>query len=208
MASEDPPNGAGQTGVLGSTSYDDDPDEMLESTLDDGEGFEDEDDGGDPVAAIVPDGFAPAGYDLDEDDDEDDEGDEIGDGWAAAGVPVAVSGAVEQRQEDVDRAIAALAATHVKQERSRVRRKVQAATASAGAGGAIPLVLQLAGALNVSPEIAATLSTVVGLLAALIGGYFTPERQPALPDDVAYALIRRPRAHARQRAAHRRKNHG
>ncbi len=64
---------------------------------------------------------------------------------------------------------------------SAVRRKVTAATGGAGAIGFVPILLQLAGALDVSPEVASTLAAVAAALGALVAGWATPERQAALP---------------------------
>ena len=64
---------------------------------------------------------------------------------------------------------------------ARVRRKVVASTSGAAAAGFVPILLQLVNALHVSPEIAATMASVVAALGALVAGYMTPERAPALP---------------------------
>ena len=66
-------------------------------------------------------------------------------------------------------------------EAARVRRKVVASTTGAGAAGFIPLLLQLVDALRLSPQVAATVTTAVAALGALVAGYFTPDRAPVLP---------------------------
>jgi hypothetical protein len=66
-------------------------------------------------------------------------------------------------------------------EAARVRRKVVASTTGAGAAGFIPLLLQLVDALHLSPEVAATVTSAVAALGALVAGYLTPDRPPVLP---------------------------
>jgi hypothetical protein len=66
-------------------------------------------------------------------------------------------------------------------EAARVRRKVVASTTGAGAAGFIPLLLQLVDALHLSPEAAATVTSAVAALGALVAGYLTPDRPPVLP---------------------------
>ena len=66
-------------------------------------------------------------------------------------------------------------------EAARVRRKVVASTTGAGAAGFIPLLLQLVDALSLSPQVAATVTSAVAALGALVAGYLTPERAPVLP---------------------------
>jgi hypothetical protein len=61
-----------------------------------------------------------------------------------------------------------------------VRRKVTAATGGAGIVGLVPIVLQLAGALDVSPEVASTVAAVAAALGALAAGWATPERAAPL----------------------------
>jgi len=66
-------------------------------------------------------------------------------------------------------------------EAARVKRKVVASTTGAGAAGFIPLLLQLVDALKLSPQVAATVTTAVAALGALVAGYLTPDRPPVLP---------------------------
>ncbi|HEX6695635.1 MAG TPA: hypothetical protein VF080_02540 [Solirubrobacteraceae bacterium] len=68
-----------------------------------------------------------------------------------------------------------------KHEAARVKRKVVASTTGAGAAGFIPLLLQLVDALKLSPQVAATVTTAVAALGALVAGYLTPDRPPVLP---------------------------
>ena len=62
-----------------------------------------------------------------------------------------------------------------------MKRKVVASTTGAGAAGFIPLLLELVDALSLSPQVAATVTTVVAALGALVAGYLTPDRPPVLP---------------------------
>jgi hypothetical protein len=66
-------------------------------------------------------------------------------------------------------------------DRRRVRRKVKAASGGAGLAATVPVVLQLAGALHVSPEIASAIAAGAALLGAFAAGWSTPEREPSLP---------------------------
>jgi hypothetical protein len=112
---------------------------------------------------------------------------------ATAGVPAASTVAlppdVEARLARLEAAARALAAAEVKRDSKRVRRKVSAATTGAGAIGAVPLLLQLAGAFDLDPEIVATASTVAAAIGAFIAGWITPERKPALPPSVAHQAL-------------------
>jgi hypothetical protein len=96
---------------------------------------------------------------------------------------------VEARLARLEAAARALAAAEVKRDSKRVRRKVSAATTGAGAIGAVPLLLQLAGAFDLDPEIVATASTVAAAIGAFIAGWVTPERKPALPPSVAHQTL-------------------
>ena len=82
------------------------------------------------------------------------------------------------RLEAVQQQVVAAARAH---EAARVRRKVVASTTGAGAAGFIPLLLQLVDALSLSPQVAATVTTAVAALGALVAGYLTPDRAPVLP---------------------------
>jgi hypothetical protein len=70
-------------------------------------------------------------------------------------------------------------------EGQRVKRKVKASATGAAGAGLVPVVLMLAGAFNLDPELAATLSAGVAALASFATGYFTPERTAALDQAVA-----------------------
>ncbi|HSS58035.1 MAG TPA: hypothetical protein VLK59_08500 [Solirubrobacteraceae bacterium] len=83
-----------------------------------------------------------------------------------------------ERLEAIQHQVVLAARAH---EAARVKRKVVASTTGAGAAGFIPLLLQLVDALKLSPQVAATVTTVVAALGALVAGYLTPDRPPVLP---------------------------
>jgi hypothetical protein len=83
-----------------------------------------------------------------------------------------------ERLEAIQHQVVLTARAH---EAARIRRKVVASTAGAGLAGFIPLLLQLVSALDLSPQVAATVTTAVSALGALVAGYLTPDRPPVLP---------------------------
>ncbi|HKH16264.1 MAG TPA: hypothetical protein VKA57_01970 [Solirubrobacteraceae bacterium] len=83
----------------------------------------------------------------------------------------------DERLARVEAAARALAQAEVTREQGRIRRKVSAASTGAGAIGFAPILLQLIGALHLSPELAATASTGAAILGALAAGWLTPERE-------------------------------
>jgi hypothetical protein len=83
-----------------------------------------------------------------------------------------------ERLEAIQQQVVEAARAH---EAARVKRKVVASTTGAGAAGFIPLLLQLVDALELSPQVAATVTTAVAALGALVAGYLTPDRPPVLP---------------------------
>jgi hypothetical protein len=83
-----------------------------------------------------------------------------------------------ERLEAIQHQVVLAARAH---EAARVKRKVVASTTGAGAAGFIPLLLQLTDALSLSPQVAATVTTAVAALGALVAGYITPDRAPVLP---------------------------
>jgi hypothetical protein len=91
------------------------------------------------------------------------------------------------RVAQLETAVKTLAEQQAKHESKRVRRKVTAATGGAGVVGFIPIVLQLAGAIDVSPEVASTVAAVAAALGALAAGWATPER--AAPVNPAEILV-------------------
>ncbi len=134
-----------------------------------------------PIVASEADLDALFGEDEDEEDLGDDDLD-LGDEFEAP--PVALDHAFEvpaavqepERVAQLETAVKALAGQQADRESGRVRRKVTAATGGAGIVGLIPIVLQLAGALDVSPEVASTVAAVAAALGALAAGWATPER--------------------------------
>jgi hypothetical protein len=90
-----------------------------------------------------------------------------------------------ERVDQLEAAVAKLAAQQVAHEQLRVRRKVTAATGGASLAAFIPIGLQLLDALNMTAEIASTVAAAAGALGAFLAGYVTPERaQPASPAEV------------------------
>jgi hypothetical protein len=88
---------------------------------------------------------------------------------------------LEARLEQLERVQREVVRTAREREASRVRRKVVASTTGAGAAGFVPILLQLVDALHLSPELAATVTSAVAAVGALVAGYLTPERSPVLP---------------------------
>jgi hypothetical protein len=134
-------------------------------------------------------GFVDDGVDPDlalemPDDDEDLAGEESDEELLESDEPATVEAAVsaapaamsEQRLARLEETARALAQAEVDREQGRVRRKVKAATTGAGAIGFVPILLQLAGAVDLNPELAATASTSAAILGALVAGWATPER--------------------------------
>jgi hypothetical protein len=131
--------------------------------------------------------------DEDEDEVDDYEDDRFANLIDIAGQAGAVLSAppseTDERLRRLEAAAAELAAAEVNREGKRVRRKVTAATAGAGAAGFIPIVLQLTDALALDPTIAATVAACASLVGAFAAGWFTPERQPPLPNSTAQELL-------------------
>ena len=107
---------------------------------------------------------------------------------AAAAAPVA-AGEPDARLARVEAAARALAQAERERDAGKVRRKVKASTTGAGAVGAIPILLQLTGALHLRPEIAAAVSTVAAILGSFAAGWATPERQPPPAAQTAEELL-------------------
>jgi hypothetical protein len=124
---------------------------------------------------------------------------------------------VEARLERLERIQREVVRTAREREAARLRRKVVASTTGAGAAGFIPILLQLVNALSLSPEVAATVSSAVAALGALVAGYLTPDRPPVLPPvpgtvdasplDVAPIAPLPARAQRRRAARHRPAHH-
>lgn len=128
-----------------------------------------------------------------EDEDEEDLGDDDLDLDFEA-TPAVLDHAFEvpeqqpERVAQLETAVKTLAEQQATQQNKRVRRKVTAATGGAGAVGFIPILLQLAGAIDVSPEVASTVAAVAAALGALAAGWATPERAaPVSPAEILAA---------------------
>jgi hypothetical protein len=158
--------------------------EPEEDEVSDEPGFEPFAEGEDPLAE--EDLFAD--LDLDEDDDAAVEPDLaiVGTGAVAT---VGSDEDLEARLAKLEAAARELAAAEITREGRRVRRKVSAATTGAGAIGFLPILLQLAGAIDLPPALAATASTVAAIVGAFTAGWATPEREPPLPAPSAHALL-------------------
>jgi hypothetical protein len=198
-------NGTGAEGTVAAAADDAffDEDEMVDDLLDEQptvEAFDiddlmDEAQNGDTEAGeieleedeLLTDDELLADDDLFADDDEDEfaEDDML---VPHATVGSAQARALERRLERLEAAARTLAEAEVVREDRRVRRKVTAATTGAGAIGFIPILLQLINAIDLPPELTATLSTVAAALGAAAFGWLTPERTPPLPSDDAYSL--------------------
>jgi hypothetical protein len=142
-----------------------------------------------PVLASEQDLDALFGEDEDEEDlGEDDLDLDVAFEPAAPDDALELSEPQPERVAQLETAVKTLAEQQAKHESKRVRRKVTAATGGAGIVGLIPIVLQLAGALDVSPEVASTVAAVAAALGALAAGWATPERAaPLSPAEILSA---------------------
>jgi hypothetical protein len=102
------------------------------------------------------------------------EDDLLGPGGMPAAAPVSMA---EERLARLEAAARVLADKEQTREQGRVHRKVKAATTGAGAAGFVPILLQLVGALDLPPNLAATASAAASLVGALLAGYLTPEHE-------------------------------
>lgn len=152
---------------------------------------------------------------LDEDDFDDDvdrvspielggEEDEVeldadgGVAFSVAPAPVPANGTAPGRVADaelvariqrLEQAAQALADAELSRDGRRVKRKVKAATGGAGIAALIPVVLQLAGAFDLSPELVSGITAAVALIGAFAAGWSTPERKPSLPSSAVQSLL-------------------
>lgn len=174
-------------------------DDAVEEVLDDDplEAFEVEQ--FDPASLIEPSGLLPEemvdGAEEDDEvvDDDDDDDDFLVDEIPVVG-PIAEVGelgadSIEERVARLEAAAQSLAAAEVTREGRKLRRKVIAGTTGASTFGFVPILLELVGAINLDPELAATAATVSAAIGSLAAGYLTPERTPPLPDPEAQALL-------------------
>jgi hypothetical protein len=127
--------------------------------------------------------------DVDDDlfDDDDDTAIVMG-GIATVGAETASP--LETRVAELEAAARTLAKAEVVRENRKVKRKVSAATTGAGAVGLMPVLLQLVGAIDLNPELAATASAVASLVGAFAAGWLTPERTPPLPSASAHSVLK------------------
>jgi hypothetical protein len=89
----------------------------------------------------------------------------------------------------LEEAAQALADAEISRDGRRVKRKVKAATGGAGIAALIPVVLQLAGAFDLSPELVSGITAAVALAGAFAAGWSTPERKPSLPSSAVQSLL-------------------
>ena len=127
--------------------------------------------------------------DLDVDVGEDEPQPELPDLPPGVVATVGTDDDLEARLAKLEAAARELAAAEITREGRRVRRKVSAATTGAGAIGFLPILLQLAGAIDLPPALAATASTLAAIVGAFTAGWATPEREPPLPPTSAHALL-------------------
>jgi hypothetical protein len=181
LAGEQPGNGAPEITITQrppATEFDDD---FAEELLDDGAGEEDTSN----WTAALDDGYE------DDVEYEDERFENLIDFAGQAGAVLsAPPSETDERLRRLEAAAAELAAAEVTREGRRVRRKVTAATTGAGAAGFIPILLQMVDVLALDPTIAATVAASASLIGAFAAGWFTPERQPPLPNSTAQELLR------------------
>ena len=117
---------------------------------------------------------------------------EAGVGGGDAPAPAAPGDEMAERLNRLEQAAQALADAELKRDAGRVRRKVSAASLGAFVAAAIPVVLQLAGAFELSPELTSTISAAAALVGAFAAGWTTPERAPSLDAQTVQALVKTP----------------
>jgi hypothetical protein len=126
--------------------------------------------------------------DVDDDLFDDDDTAIVMGGIATVGAETASP--LEMRVAELEAAARTLAKAEVVRENRKVKRKVSAATTGAGAVGLMPVLLQLVGAIDLNPELAATASAVASLVGAFAAGWLTPERTPPLPSASAHSVLK------------------
>jgi hypothetical protein len=109
--------------------------------------------------------------------DGEDDADGIEAELLAGAAPMTAPSMSEERLARLEQTTRVLAESERAREQGRVHRKVQAATTGAGAAGFVPILLQLVGALDLPPNLAATASAAASLVGALLAGYLTPEHE-------------------------------
>lgn len=140
-----------------------------------------DDDDGALNGAVVTQFEAPV-YAAEEDLDalygEDEEAEDLPEEPAHVHIDHAFEVEADDRVAKLESAVKKLADEQVARENKRVRRKVAASTGGSIAAGITPIVLQLAGALDLDPEVASAVAAIAAALGALLVGYLTPERKP------------------------------
>jgi hypothetical protein len=166
----------------------------------------------------VGDGNGDVDVDVDVDVDDDDgaiEDDLLTDTALLDVAATSAPSMADERIARLEETLRVLTEAEQVREQGKVHRKVKAATTGAGAIGFVPILLQLIGALDLSPELAATAAAGAASLGALVSGYLTPERekpvtetpeaQDLLDEGVDVAIAVPHRAHRRARAHRRRR---
>jgi hypothetical protein len=96
----------------------------------------------------------------------------------------------EERLARLEQTARVLAEQEEAREQKRVHRKVKASTTGAAGAAFVPILLQLVGALDLPPNLAATVTAGASALGALLAGYLTPEReQPVTATPAAQDLL-------------------
>ena len=164
-------------------------DDLTEDLLDDHAPEEDDDSEFEPETFELPQTFDDFDDDFidDDDEDEDDFAFEPGPGVeiAATADPEAAA-----RLDRLEAAARELAAAEVTREGRKVKRKVTAATTGAGVAGFIPILLEMTDAYSLDPTVGMAVAAIASLIGAFAGGWFTPERTPALPNATAQDLLK------------------
>jgi hypothetical protein len=140
------------------------------------------------VLELPADGIVEDIDDVDDDLFDDDDTAIVMGGIATVGAETASP--LETRVAELEAAARTLAKAEVVRENRKVKRKVSAATTGAGAVGLMPVLLQLVGAIDLNPELAATASAVASLVGAFAAGWLTPERTPPLPSASAHSVLK------------------
>lgn len=165
------------------TVDDADDDLVVEDEVGEDDDFDDEPDLEEDVPVLDP---SQVTVHVSEPDDEEEDTAE------PAVVATAAPTADDQRLEQLEMVAQALTAAAIKRDDGRVRRKVSASASGAAVVGAIPVILQLAGALHLSPELSATVAAVAATLASFLSGYLTPERPPTVQPELASQVLKQP----------------
>jgi hypothetical protein len=110
--------------------------------------------------------------------------DDVGEQPRLAAFEPPADDALAERLARLEQATQALVAAQTDRDGRRVHRKVSAASIGAFVAAAIPVLLDLVGALNLSPEVTSTISAGAALVGAFAAGWATPERRPSIPPEI------------------------